>query len=109
MGWAADASAARQKPGANFREGQHGVTRIFWWFHETNRAVRVGDWKLVSLGGKGPWELYNLREDRTEMKDLAASIPTKCGSWKKYGRRRWMSFGLGDEGFAREKMKLEVQ
>ncbi|MDZ4820511.1 MAG: arylsulfatase [Planctomycetota bacterium] len=47
-----------------------------WWLHEGNRAIRVGDWKLVA--GKGdPWELYNLKEDRAESNDLAAKEPAK--------------------------------
>ncbi len=42
-----------------------------YWEHEGNRAVRVGDWKLVS---KHPddWELYNMIDDRTELNDLSA-------------------------------------
>lgn len=43
-----------------------------WWLHEGNRAIRVGDWKLVAAKGQ-PWELFDLREDRTETNDLAAS------------------------------------
>ncbi len=50
----------------------------FWWFHETNRAVRVGDWKLVSLGSTGRWELYDLAKDRSETKDLALTYPEKA-------------------------------
>lgn len=41
-----------------------------FWEHEGNRAVRKGDWKLVSRY-PGKWELYNLKEDRTEMHDLS--------------------------------------
>ena len=43
-----------------------------YWEHEGNAAVRVGDWKLVRLGRdpktglERPWELYNLKADRTE-------------------------------------------
>jgi arylsulfatase len=48
-----------------------------WWFHEGHRAVRQGDWKLVSNAGKGPWELYDLRTDRCESNDLAAQHPAK--------------------------------
>lgn len=47
-----------------------------FWEHEGNRAVRDGKWKLVSAHrGReaGPWELYDLETDRTEMVDLAAS------------------------------------
>jgi arylsulfatase len=51
-----------------------------WWHHMTNRAIRVGDWKLVAAGSKqayGPWELYDLRTDRSETQDLAAEHPGK--------------------------------
>ncbi|MDP6207226.1 MAG: sulfatase-like hydrolase/transferase, partial [Roseibacillus sp.] len=43
--------------------------------HEGNRAVRDGKWKLVAKGVKGPWELYDMEKDRTEMHNLAASHP----------------------------------
>ncbi len=46
-----------------------------YWEHEGNAATRVGDWKLVRLGRGGPWELYNLAADRTELHDLAAAKP----------------------------------
>ena len=46
-----------------------------WWLHEGNRAIRVGDWKLVAAGQKTPWELYNLRLDRGETNNLAAMRP----------------------------------
>jgi len=39
--------------------------------------MRAGDWKLVRLGGNGPWELYNLKTDRTELHDLAATEPAR--------------------------------
>ena len=48
-----------------------------WWFHESHRAIRVGDWKVVSLGMTDPWELYNLRDDRSEMHDLSTRDPEK--------------------------------
>jgi len=48
-----------------------------WWYHDGNRAIRVGDWKLVAAGEKGPWELYNLQTDRTETSNLAAKHPDK--------------------------------
>ena len=47
-----------------------------WWLHGGNRAIRVGDWKLVAAKDD-PWELYNLREDRTETNNLASSNPGK--------------------------------
>ena len=41
------------------------------WEHEGNRAVRSGQWKLVSKH-PGGWELYDITADRTEQHDLAA-------------------------------------
>ncbi|MCX7406874.1 MAG: arylsulfatase [Planctomycetales bacterium] len=49
-----------------------------FWEHEGNAAVRVGDWKLVRLGRGGPWELYNLKSDRTEQHNLAAEYPDRA-------------------------------
>ena len=40
----------------------------------TDRGLRDGDWKLVSFQ-RQPWELYNIKEDRTELHDLAAKHP----------------------------------
>jgi len=48
-----------------------------WWLHEGNRAVRVGDWKLVAAKDD-PWELYDLKTDRAEQHNLASSQPEKA-------------------------------
>ncbi|MCB1091471.1 MAG: arylsulfatase [Verrucomicrobiae bacterium] len=47
-----------------------------WWLHEGNRAIRVGDWKLVAADGD-PWELYDLKTDRAEQHNLAAKMLEK--------------------------------
>ncbi|HOX02279.1 MAG TPA: arylsulfatase [Candidatus Paceibacterota bacterium] len=47
--------------------------RPLYWEHEGNGGIRLGDWKLVRRGALGPWELYNLRADRTEQANLAAT------------------------------------
>jgi arylsulfatase len=47
-----------------------------YWEHEGNRAIRVGDWKLVAKH-KAPWELYDMQADRTELHDLAAKMPER--------------------------------
>jgi arylsulfatase len=49
-----------------------------YWEHEGNAAIRAGDWKLVRLGRNGPWELYNLKTDRTELHDLASAQPERA-------------------------------
>ena len=45
-----------------------------WFLYGPNRALRQGDWKLVSQDRK-PWELYRVSSDRTEQRDLAAAKP----------------------------------
>ena len=58
---------------AAFR-GESPQPRALFWEHEDNRAVRDGNWKLVALRG-GPWELYDLETDRTELNNLAPRHP----------------------------------
>ncbi|MDX1964691.1 MAG: arylsulfatase [Pirellulales bacterium] len=48
-----------------------------WWFHQNNRALRVRDWKIVSAGKNGPWELYDLGTDRGEERNLAKEQPER--------------------------------
>ncbi|MEM9479071.1 MAG: arylsulfatase [Verrucomicrobiota bacterium] len=57
------------------------IDRTLFWEHEGNRAVRDGAWKLVG-SRNGPWELYQIDKDRTELNDLAASNPTKLDELK---------------------------
>ncbi len=61
----------------------------FWWCHDTNRAVRIGDWKLVADHHK-PWELYDLRTDRSETHNLAAEHPDRVrdmeAEWTNHAR-----------------------
>jgi arylsulfatase len=54
--------------------------RTLWWLHEKNRALRVGDWKIVASGAEAPWELYNLAGDRTETENRAAKEPERLES-----------------------------
>ena len=58
--------------------------RHILWEHEGNAAIRQGEWKLVGKSVMdtdstitGKWELYNIREDRSELNDLSASHPDK--------------------------------
>ena len=53
------------------------ASRTLFWEHEGNRAVRAGNWKLVSLYPANRWELYNLTNDPTELNDLAREQPDK--------------------------------
>jgi arylsulfatase len=53
------------------------ANRVLWWQHERNRAIREGDWKLVAAGSESPWELYNLRDDRSESNNIASNYPER--------------------------------
>ena len=54
------------------------VARPFLYFHHSNnRAIRAGEWKLVAAGQSGPWELYDMRGDRAESKDLSGQEPER--------------------------------
>jgi len=64
-------------------KGQTTVGReLTFWEHEGNRAVRKGEWKVVSRfdyekNVELPWELYNIKEDRPENVNLATKNPEK--------------------------------
>ncbi len=62
-----------------------------YWEHEGNAAIRVGDWKLVRAAYEGPWELYNMKTDRTELHDLSASEPERAkelhAKWEAWAER----------------------
>ena len=62
-----------------------------WWLHEGNRAVRVGDWKLVAAKDD-PWELYDLKTDRAEQHNLASSLPEKAKELEQIWQRQTEEF-----------------
>lgn len=61
------------------------------WEHEGNAALRAGDWKIVRRGGQGPWELYNIADDRTELNDLsnqhADRVKSMAAQWQTWAER----------------------
>jgi arylsulfatase A-like enzyme len=62
-----------------------------WWFHSGNRALRMGDWKLVSEGD-GEWELYDLATDRGESKNLAADQEQRVAQMSRFWEERLAEF-----------------
>jgi arylsulfatase A-like enzyme len=47
---------------------------LYWEFFERgfDQAVRMGEWKAVRNGARSPLELYNLRNDLAEKRNIAA-------------------------------------
>jgi arylsulfatase len=55
------------------------------------RAFFDGDWKVLWMPkpfGKGEWELFNIKDDPSELKDLSTENPQKLkelvGQWERY-------------------------
>ncbi|MDR6555758.1 arylsulfatase [Arthrobacter pascens] len=78
----------RQDPASSTsRESMDAQTGTLYWEHAGNGAIRRGDWKLVCTY-PGPWELYNLGKDPTELddvvgenRDLAESLLADWAQW----------------------------
>lgn len=64
--------------------------RSLMFEHYYARAFRQGHWKLVAFPGKD-YELYNISEDRTEINNLASSMPEKvvelADAWEAEAKR----------------------
>ena len=82
------------KPGSSiakiFSQDTSDLPHPLWWLHEGNRAIRVGDWKLVSAKNDA-WELFNIEKDRTETENLAAKHPEKLKHLEQAWTRQWES------------------
>jgi len=103
-----DGQTLPELPGKSLLPILQGKTRkpnstLFFQFRN-HRAVITGDcpqdalrWKLVSAYA-GPWELYRLDTDRTELQDLAAQYPQKVEQLEQLWLQWW-----GDRGESYEK------
>lgn len=73
-----------------FEGNKRDPHEYLYWHWSTNRAVRMGDWKLAWDKHEKAWELYDLSTDRTEAHDLSkehpnlvASLIDKWNDWAK--------------------------
>ncbi|MFW6163474.1 MAG: arylsulfatase [Planctomycetota bacterium] len=73
-----------------FQGKQRDGHEALYWQFGNSRAVRQGKWKLVA-DGNGPWELYDMEADRTELHDLANEHPARAQElaalWDAWARR----------------------
>ena len=59
-----------------------------YFHHDSNRALRLGDWKIVSRRPEtNRWSLYRMDRDRGETKDLAESHPRRVRAMGALWRR----------------------
>ncbi|MFP6766240.1 MAG: arylsulfatase [Planctomycetaceae bacterium] len=48
-----------------------------FFHHARGRALRHGNWKIVTQGKTTSWELYNLNSDPLELENLATAMPDR--------------------------------
>ncbi len=87
--------------------------RTLYFEHEANRALISGKWKLVSKSTKEypyvlDWELYNLKRDRTETRNLIRKYPGKVDKmireWDKWAKENKV-YPLDNSGWAEKSAK----
>ena len=69
----------------------HTADYVMGWELFGRRALRKGDWKIVYLfppHGQSRWQLFNLKDDPSELNDLAAARPDVLNEllleWNRY-------------------------
>jgi arylsulfatase A-like enzyme len=71
-------AAPSDAPGVSMLQALRGEpadgSHALFWEHVGNAAAREGDWKIVRVADE-PWELYNMSNDRSELRDLATAHP----------------------------------
>lgn len=84
-------------------EGKAMPERAIGWELFGRKALRKGDWKITNMNppyGTAQWQLYNLAEDPTESRDLAARHPEKLAEllkdWEAYVARNNVLMGEFD-------------
>ncbi|MDD4515886.1 arylsulfatase [Massilibacteroides sp.] len=65
-------------------KGKRNGHKIIGFEHFNEKALMSDDgWKIIQPGKKAQWELYNLNEDRSELKNLADKYPDKVAQMVK--------------------------
>ncbi len=79
-----------------FRKDGAAPHEYLYFNHNDNRALRVGDSKLIATGKQGAWELYDLKRDRGEQHNLAQAQPATVERLSAMWRRL-------DDGFVQQR------
>lgn len=88
-----------------------------YWRFGPQTAIRMGDWKLVKHNDGTALELYNLKDDIGESKDLAAANPQKFGelksTWDKWNAQlvepKWGAPSARINGTAKKNKKNKTE
>lgn len=60
--------------GSSILSKNRDYEKLYCWEHHGNKGALQGDWKLVQAN-KCKWELYNIKNDRTETNNLTEKYP----------------------------------
>jgi arylsulfatase len=82
--------------------------RTLFWQHARGKAIRDGDWKLVSQS-KQPWELYELSKDGTELNDLVDQFPDRVAEMKRRFEKWESRTNLGADSNKQRKSKTKEE
>jgi arylsulfatase A-like enzyme len=66
-----------------------------FWEHFGAAALRQQDWKIVRLTAEEPWELYDMKNNRSETKNLAAQNPDRVAAMN----QRWQQLAQAYQVF----------
>ena len=69
---------------------------FLYFNHNDNRALRIGDQKLIATGKTGAWELYDMAKDRSEQHNLAGAMAETVRTMS----AQWQNL---DDGYARQR------
>jgi arylsulfatase A-like enzyme len=76
-----DMTGKAEAPGISlvpfFRKEFTATRPPLFFHHENKKALRQGDWKIVTIEDGASWELYNMAVDRGETNNLAGSETEK--------------------------------
>jgi len=96
---------------AGKREYAHKRNKAHCWELYGRRAVLKGDWKAEYYDqpyGKGVWELYNLKEDPTQIIDLSLNEPDKLAElkvdWAEYAKLYKLTLPNEKVGYGKDEM-----
>lgn len=96
---------------AGRRDYAHESNKAHCWELYGRRAVLKGDWKAEFYDqpyGKGVWELYNLKNDPSQLVDLASSEARKLeelkSDWNEYAQRYELTLPNEKVGYGEDKI-----
>jgi arylsulfatase len=70
------------------KKGETVPHKPLYWSLNGHKAILLGDYKLEAIDDKAPWELYDIKNDRSELNNLAGKnagkVKLMSDMWKKW-------------------------